>query len=150
MDFKKIKQVGREVGLSERRIREYERVGLIRPLRESRTNDRLFGPVEIAQLNLLRRLVNEHKFTLDNIKLLFSYAPCWELTGCRDRDRCPAPRKPTVPCYSVPDTLCGGEDNCPRCPIYLSKEKPRQAVVLPPNGNERAGSNGKGKRRASG
>ncbi len=130
MECKKISEVSREVGLSERRIREYERAGLIRPAREPRTNDRLFGEVEICQLTLLKRLINEKKFTLENLKTLLAYAPCWELKACPDRDSCPVLRDPTTPCYLQPDRSCNSNGECRRCPIYLSKEDPREALVL--------------------
>jgi DNA-binding transcriptional MerR regulator len=127
--MKKISEVSQEVGLSERRIREYERAGLIRPQREPRTNDRLFGEVEICQLMLLKRLVNEKKFTLENLKTLLSYAPCWELKACPHRDECPVLNNPATPCYLQPDHSCDSDD-CERCPIYLSKEQPRDRLVL--------------------
>lgn len=130
MAWKKISEVSRVIGLSERRIREYERAGLIRPRREPRTNDRLFGPVEVSQLTVLKRLVNENKFTLENLRVLLAYAPCWALTDCKVRDRCPVLRDPATPCYLQPEKACIRDGDCLRCPIYLSKEQPREALIV--------------------
>ncbi|MBN1514230.1 MAG: MerR family transcriptional regulator [Phycisphaerae bacterium] len=128
--LKKISEVGREVGLSDRRIREYERVGLIRPRREPRTRDRLYGPKEVAQLRLIKELVRKHSLTLENIRMLLAYAPCWELTDCPVRDRCPVLKDPTTPCYLQPAHVCGQGEDCLHCPIYRSKDRPRCAIVV--------------------
>jgi len=140
--LKKISEVGREVGLSDRRIREYERAGLVRPRREPRTRDRLYGPKEVAQLRLIKELVRRHGLTLENIRLLLAYAPCWELTDCPARDRCPVLRNPDIPCYLQPVRECGQNDDCLHCPIYQSKDRPRSAIVITDaraNGNGSAG-----------
>jgi MerR family transcriptional regulator/heat shock protein HspR len=139
--LKKITEVGREVGLSDRRIREYERMGLIRPRREPRTRDRLYGPKEVAQLRLIKGLIREHRLTLENIRLLLAYAPCWELTDCDARDRCPVLKNPTTPCYRQPVHVCGQSGECAQCPIYQSKDHPRRAIVVT---DGQSGGNGSG------
>lgn len=118
----KIGTAARAVGLSEHRVREYERAGLIRPAREARTNDRLFGAAEIRQLRLLKQLVHEQGFTLAMLQDLIRRAPCWRLVACTKMHLCPVPRDPFTPCFTqrargVP-VACDTE--CARCAIYCT------------------------------
>ncbi|MFH1418552.1 MAG: MerR family transcriptional regulator, partial [Planctomycetota bacterium] len=89
MGLMKIGEVAREISLSDRRIREYERAGLIRVRREPRTGDRLFDDRAIAQLRLIKTLIHDRGFTIEALRSLIQYAPCWELTDCPRRDSCP-------------------------------------------------------------
>jgi DNA-binding transcriptional MerR regulator len=47
----KIEQVSRMTGLSQKRIRDYEKEGLIKPARHSNTNDRLFSQFDVKQIS---------------------------------------------------------------------------------------------------
>jgi MerR family transcriptional regulator/heat shock protein HspR len=136
MDVFKIGAAARQLGLSERRIREYERAGLIRPRREPNTGDRLFGRRELTQLRLIQHLIHEKGFTLEAFKELLRYAPCWELTKCELKDACSIPRNPTVPCYEqrAAGAYAPCDAECEFCPIYLTKEQPRSHVVIAPRG----------------
>jgi DNA-binding transcriptional MerR regulator len=43
----KFHQVSRMTGLSQKRIRDYEKEGLIKPVRNANTNDRLFSQFDV-------------------------------------------------------------------------------------------------------
>ncbi len=47
---RKIGQVSKELGISQRRIIEYEKVGLLKPDRQEQTNDRLFSDFDVRQV----------------------------------------------------------------------------------------------------
>ncbi len=132
MDCRKIGDVARELRISERRIREYEKAGLIRPRREPSTTDRLFNNRDVAQIRIIRRLIQEQGFSLKAIKLLIQYAPCWELTDCPRRKACPAFRNPDIPCYELKEkgihTLC--PTTCEHCPICHHKSKSRPPIII--------------------
>ena len=134
MGLRKIGEVARELGLSERRIREYERAGLVRPQREARTGDRLFEEYEIDQIRLIQGLIHDKGMTIEGIRLLLAYAPCWELTDCQAKEECPILEDSLVSCYQQRSS--GTELPCPidceRCPIYHMKDQPRPAIVRLP------------------
>jgi len=134
MAARKIGAIARELKLSERRIREWEHAGLLRPRRQSKTGDRLFDDRDVAQAHIVKALIHEQGFTIRAAQQLIRYAPCWELTACEHRESCPVYLEPPTPCYErrasgalIP---CPGE--CARCPVAGSKDAPRSRVVIPP------------------
>ncbi len=131
---RKIGEVARELGICERRIREYERAGLVRPEREPKTGDRLFDQRDVRQIELLRALMHVHGFTIKAIRVLLAYAPCWELTGCGLQSVCPVPRNPDRPCYEqrAAGAQMPCQTECARCPIHGAKDGRRAAIVLRP------------------
>ena len=54
-----INEVSRLVNLSQKRIREYEKEGFIKPLREKNTNNRLYSSFDVAQINQINHLMQE-------------------------------------------------------------------------------------------
>ncbi len=133
--MKKIGQVAVEIATCERRIREYERAGLIHPLRDPKTGDRLFSERDVEQLRIIKDLIHKRGYTTAAIRQLFCYAPCWVLTACPHRTSCPAYSNPERPCYEL--RAAGVEmacrPNCQRCPIFLCRGEPRMAVVIRPS-----------------
>jgi MerR family transcriptional regulator/heat shock protein HspR len=134
MRLRKIGDVARELGLSPRRLIEYERAGLLHPRREARTGDRLYDESEVAQARVFINLLHQAGFTIESLRQLLRYAPCWELTQCPHKTACPVPARPFVPCYEQRaagvDTAC--QSDCARCPIFGSKDTARSPVVVPP------------------
>lgn len=129
----KIGTVARELGVSTRRIIEYERAGLIHPIREPRTGDRLFDEQDIAQLTLVRHLLQDVGFSIAALHELFRRAPCWELTNCNGKHSCPVPRSPFVACYEL--RAAGTETprarDCARCSVRAARTGPRPAPRTP-------------------
>jgi len=137
VELRKIGAVARELCISQRRIREYERAGLIRPVREANTGDRLFEARDVEQVRMIQRMIHEEGLTIPGIKRLLSSAPCWELTGCNAFERCAVARRPEVPCYE--QRASGAHAPCPvecnRCPIYRAKDEECRPIVIRPTDN---------------
>jgi hypothetical protein len=129
-----INEVSRRVNLSQKRIREYEREGFIRPLREKRTNNRLYSEFDVTQIGRISQLIHERGFTLACLRTLLVMAPCWNIFCCPEREQCPAYNQPHTPCWQVrgrQETLCSGE--CVRCAIYLNRQADKQGVLSQPS-----------------
>jgi len=120
--YVKIGKVAREVGLSVKRIQEYEKENLIKPLRKKSSNHRLFSTFEINQIKRIKHLIHDRGFTLTSIKHLLNMAPCWLVLECEHPEICPAYHNPHKRCWEVKKSLninfpCMG--TCERCPVFL-------------------------------
>ncbi len=125
-----INEVSRKVNLSQKRIREYEKEGFIRPQRHPHTNNRLYTDFEIQQIERIYELIHDRGFTLAGLKNLLVLAPCWNVFDCKVRESCPAYGNPHVPCWEtrrVIDTLCEGP--CERCAVYLNRDFRKEYVL---------------------
>jgi len=125
-----INEVSRLVNLSQKRIREYEKEGFIKPQREKNTNNRLYSPFDIAQINQINSLIHERGFTLACLRNLMVLAPCWSIFACPQKEECPAYQIPWQPCYEVREsrgTLCDGP--CSRCAVYLNRNVKREKIL---------------------
>lgn len=139
MRLRKIGDVAKELGISDRRIREYERAGLLRPQRQDRTNDRLFDELEVRQIRTIQHLIHERGHTIASLQDLIARAPCWALTGCEVADGCPVVRDARTPCYAQRAAGLIGpyQCQCERCAIYKAKNGAHEPVVVHPcNGAE--------------
>ncbi len=129
-DFFLINEVSRKVNLSQKRIREYEKEGFIRPIREQNTNNRLYSSFEISQIQRINTLIHERGFTLACLRTLLTLAPCWNIFDCQDKDKCPAFQLPWRPCYEVREyrnTLCAGP--CDRCAVFLNRHVEKERIL---------------------
>ncbi|MFH1059497.1 MAG: helix-turn-helix domain-containing protein [Pseudomonadota bacterium] len=136
-----INDVSRTVNLSQKRIREYEKEGFIRPRRETRTNNRIYSDFEVAQIQRINQLIHEHGFTLACLRNLLVLAPCWNIFACPDKERCAAWRDPHRPCYEIRDhaaTLCAGP--CQQCAVWLVRGQDRMQVLAPAQGQTPMGA----------
>jgi hypothetical protein len=125
-----INEVSRMVNLSQKRIREYEKEGFIKPLREKNTNNRLYSSSDISQINQVNGLIHDRGFTLACLRNLMVLAPCWNIFDCSKKEECPAFQVPWRPCYEVREqrgTLCEGP--CDRCPVYLNRNVKREKIL---------------------
>ena len=89
------------VNLSQKRIREYEKEGFIKPLREKNTNNRLYSNFDVAQIGQINSLIHDRGFTLACLRNLMVLAPCWNIYDCDKKEECPAFQLPWRPCYEV-------------------------------------------------
>jgi hypothetical protein len=128
----RINDVANRVGLSQKRIREYEKEGFIKPDREARTNNRLYGEFEVKQVQRINQLIHEHGFTVACLRNLMVLAPCWNIFDCENREACPAYQNPHQPCWRL---FAGeGKSNgrpCSRCAVYLNREVERKRILNP-------------------
>ncbi len=127
-----INEVSRIVNLSQKRIREYEKEGFIKPSREESTNNRLYSDFEVAQIQRINALIHERGFTLACLKNLLVLAPCWNIFDCAEKEHCSAYQLPWRPCYVVREyreTRCTGP--CEQCAVYLNRDVKKERILLP-------------------
>ena len=102
-----------------RTLRLYEERGLIVPARKR--GQRCFSQNDIRWLRCLRRLVHEEGFSLEAVRRLLDFAPCWELRDCPQevRDGCEAAQDRRLRCWQIRDRVCrDGDTSCERCEVY--------------------------------
>jgi MerR family transcriptional regulator, repressor of the yfmOP operon len=125
-----INEVSRMVNLSQKRIREYEKEGFFKPLREKNTNNRLYSTVDIAQIGQITKLIHERGFTLACLKNFIVQAPCWNIFDCKEKEACPAFQLPWQPCYEVRgDRKKPDERPCSECAIFLNRDFKKEKIL---------------------
>ena len=89
------------IGITSETLRLYEKHGLIRPARKN--NKRFYSDNDLQWIHCLRDLIHNKKISIEGIKKLLNYAPCWELTGCskKTRDECSAYTDKTKPYWEL-------------------------------------------------
>jgi len=118
------------VHLSQKTIREYERMGLIKPRRAPRTNNRIYSDFEIEQIRQITRLIHKEGLTLAGIQRLLQLAPCWNIFNCGLKERCSAYEFPLRPCYEVrkeKETMCSG--SCEHCAVYINRSSKKVKLL---------------------
>jgi MerR family transcriptional regulator/heat shock protein HspR len=117
------------IGITDQTIRLYEKHGLIKPSRRNR--NRFFSENDLKWLRCLRDIIHNKKISIEGIKKLLDYAPCWELTGCPDpeRKKCSAYIDKTKPCWELNRSICriNSSRACEQCAIFLSKTLKRKS-----------------------
>lgn len=128
-----ISDVSREVNLSQKTIREYEKMGLVKPRREPRTNNRIYSVFDISQIRQISHLIHNEGFTLPCLRRLVQLAPCWNVFDCDAKENCSAFKFPYKPCYETRQTVethC--DDSCDHCVIYVNRSKKHAKVLESP------------------
>jgi MerR family transcriptional regulator, repressor of the yfmOP operon len=117
-----INDAARMVGLSQKRIREYEEAGLVKPDRQSRTNNRIYGDDDIERILRIKQLIHEHGFTLAGLKYFSAAVPCWILYGCDEKELCPAYQASQSPCYEIMSAADAAyPEKCRSCSVYMNR-----------------------------
>jgi len=113
------------VGTSKQTLRLYENYGLIKPSR--RNKNRYYSKNDIKWIQCIRNMLHEKKFSIEGIKKLLEYAPCWELKDCppETRDECSAYMTVTKPCWELNKAICKKISGkvCENCIVFLSRLK---------------------------
>ncbi|TAN41917.1 MAG: MerR family transcriptional regulator [Nitrospirae bacterium] len=111
------------IGTTDQTLRLYEKHGLIRPAR--RNKNRFYSENDIKWLRCLRELIHNKKISIEGIKKLLEYAPCWEITSCPDerKGKCSAYIDKTKPCWELNRMICNTQSGriCEDCIVYISK-----------------------------
>ena len=111
------------IGVAEQTLRLYEKHGLIKPVRKN--GNRFYSDNDINWLQCLRDLLHVQKISIEGIKRLLNYAPCWEIKDCPKgkKGSCSAYRDRTKPCWELNRVTCGRELGkiCENCIVFLSK-----------------------------
>mgnify|MGYP001823093323 CR=1 FL=1 len=127
-----IEAVANMVGLSQKRLRDYERMGFVKPQRQVRTNNRLYTDADIARIRHIKQLIHEHGFTLKCLQYFFASAPCWVIFKCQQRESCSAPACPSTPCFELKGAgSCPLPDDCANCPVYLNRHTEPPSLLEP-------------------
>ncbi|MHB8174684.1 MAG: MerR family transcriptional regulator [Nitrospirota bacterium] len=114
------------VGTTDQTLRLYEKHGLVTPAR--RNKNRFYSDNDIKWLRCIRELIHEKKISIEGVKKLLDYAPCWEIQGCSGefREKCSAYVDRSAPCWELTSRHCKNGIECAKCLVYLSgKEKRR-------------------------
>ncbi|NOX21252.1 MAG: MerR family transcriptional regulator [Nitrospirae bacterium] len=114
------------LGTTDQTLRLYEKHGLIKPAR--RNKNRYYSENDIKWLKCLRELIHVKKISIEGIKKLLEYAPCWEITECSSerREKCSAYIDRSKPCWELNRLICNRESGkiCEDCIVYISKKQP--------------------------
>jgi MerR family transcriptional regulator/heat shock protein HspR len=86
------------VGTTAQTLRLYEKHGLTLPTRGRK--NRLYTENDIKWLCCIRELIHSRKISIEGIRKLLDYAPCWEIKDCPDKQRlvCRRLRTKVKPC----------------------------------------------------
>lgn len=73
-----------------RTIRNYEANGLVTPLRKG--SWRYYTMRDVQWIECLREMIHTHGVSINAVKKLLKYTPCWNITDCpfEKRQRCSA------------------------------------------------------------
>ena len=112
------------IGTTDQTLRLYEKHGLLKPAR--RNKNRFYSENDIKWLRCLRELIHTKKISIEGIKKLLEYAPCWEITVCSEerKNKCSAYIDKTKPCWELNRMICNRESGkiCEDCVVYISKK----------------------------
>ena len=116
------------IGTTDQTLRLYEKHGLITPAR--RNKNRFYSENDIKWLRCVRDLIHVRKISIEGIKKLLEYAPCWEITECppERKDRCSAFIDKSKACWELNRMICNREagKECEDCVVFLSHLKRRK------------------------
>jgi MerR family transcriptional regulator, heat shock protein HspR len=119
------------IGTTDQTLRLYEKHGLVRPAR--RNKNRYFSENDIKWIRCLRELIHDQKISIEGIKKLLDYAPCWDIMHCSEerKNKCTAYIDRTKPCWELNRALCSKESGklCEDCIVYISKKLPAKLSV---------------------
>jgi MerR family transcriptional regulator/heat shock protein HspR len=76
------------LGVTEQTLRLYESHGLVKPARRNR--ERYYCAGDVQWLECLRRLIHTEKVSIEGVKRLLRFAPCWEIIGLPQELQCSA------------------------------------------------------------
>ncbi len=119
------------IGTTDQTLRLYEKHGLLKPAR--RNKNRFYSENDIKWLKCLRDLIHNKKISIEGIKKLLEYAPCWEITQCSDerKQKCTAFIDKTKPCWELNAMVCNknGGKLCEDCVVYISKKLAQKSLA---------------------
>ncbi len=106
-------------------LRLYEKHGLIKPSKRNR--NRYYSENDIQWIRCLRDLIHNKKISIEAIKKLLKYAPCWEIMDCSEeiRNSCSAYKNSIKQCWELNKIRCKKEENksiCEECNVYNSSK----------------------------
>ncbi|GAB4388751.1 MAG: hypothetical protein Kow0025_09930 [Thermodesulfovibrionales bacterium] len=122
------------IGTTDQTLRLYEKHGLIKPSR--RNKNRYYSENDIKWLRCVRELIHKKKISIEGIKRLLDYAPCWEITECSEdrRNKCSAYIDRSKACWELNRLICNRESGkmCEDCVVYISQKMKRDGKAARP------------------
>jgi len=116
------------IGTTNQTLRLYEKHGLIKPARKNK--NRFYSENDIRWLLCLRILIHQKKISIEGIKKLLEYAPCWQITSCPEerKNKCLAYVNMAKPCWELNQMICsrksdGKGSKCEECVVFISNAK---------------------------
>lgn len=111
------------VGTTDQTLRLYEKHGLLTPAR--RNKNRYYTDNDVKWIRCIREIIHGKKISIEGIKKLLDYAPCWEITDCAEERRlkCSAFIDRTKACWELNRRICNQESGklCEDCVVYISQ-----------------------------
>ena len=109
------------VGTTDQTLRLYEKHGLVKPAR--RNKNRYYSDNDIKWLVCVRGLIHNQKISIEGVKRLLDYAPCWEIKGCTGerREDCTAYMDRSRKCWEMVRESCKNGIDCDSCVVYLNR-----------------------------
>ena len=118
------------LGTTNQTLRIYEKHGLINPTRKNK--NRFYSENDIKWLFCLRELIHNKKISIEGIKKLLNYAPCWEIKNCteKNKNQCMAYKSRAKPCWEINQMVCSKTSGigCKECIVFLQKHNPSVKV----------------------
>ncbi|MBE0425935.1 MAG: MerR family transcriptional regulator [Nitrospirae bacterium] len=112
------------LGTTNQTLRLYEKHGLIQPIRKNK--NRFYSENDIKWLFCLRELIHHKKISIEGIKRLLDYAPCWEIKNCieKNKNQCVAYKNRVKPCWEINKMICShpSKIKCKDCVVFLQKQ----------------------------
>ena len=107
------------LGVHPRTLRIYEAEGLITPCR--RGGKRFFSQSDLVWIECLRSLIHDENISIEGVKRLLQYAPCWKLKNCTKEKKgtCPFFQQQGKRCWEFSQNTC--ERTCDSCETYTKK-----------------------------
>lgn len=100
------------------------------PKKIQKNKNRFYSENNIRWLLCIRELIHKKKISIEGIKKLLDYAPCWEITSCAEdrKNKCRAYRDRAKPCWELNQMICkrksdGKGSRCEECVVYISNVK---------------------------
>lgn len=119
-----ISVVAELIGVTDQTLRLYEKHGLIKPAR--RNKNRFYSDNDLKWLTCIRDLIHTKKISIEGIKRLLVYAPCWEITECPDgrRSSCTSYVDRSKPCWELNRMICQRDSGkiCEDCIVFTAKK----------------------------
>jgi len=114
------------IGTTTQTVRIYEKRGLIKPSRKKK--NRFYSENDLRWLLCLRELVHDKKISIEGIKKLLHYAPCWEITMCTEerKNKCLSFIDRVKPCWEINRMICSNSksrNRCEECVVFTSQTK---------------------------
>jgi MerR family transcriptional regulator, heat shock protein HspR len=118
------------VGTTDQTLRLYEKHGLVMPSR--RNKNRYYSDNDIKWIKCVRALIHDKKISIEGVKKLLDYAPCWEIRECPEtkRSSCSAYIDRSKPCWELTRTRCKNGIECDTCVVYLASTKKKETAKV--------------------